>query len=241
VIRNRALGYDYTTQLRNRDAIQPSATGGAGMLVSTVGDMVRWASVISKRAILKPESYDAIFSDTRLADGTMSGYGFGWFVRPMRTHRALSHSGQTAGFSANILLLPDDGVAIIALLNTGAANPFNFTDHIARAVVPSLRYTAIADLQPEIGTRVREFFTHRTDPEPYTFGFSKELSAAFAPYWSRNQQYYRDLGPPTGIELVERMDERNLRYRLRYRDLSRLVVVSLDENGLIREMGGADE
>ena len=241
VIANRAAGYVYAAGLRNRDAIQPSATGGAGMLVSTVGDMVRWASFIAKRALLKPESYAAMFADVRLGDGTATGYGFGWFVAPMRNRPSLSHSGETPGFTANFLHLPDDGVTIIALQNSGNANPFNLTDHLARVLVPALRYTVISDPRPEVAALVRDFYAHRIDPEPHVAALSAELAAQVTPYWSSNVDYYRALGTPTAVELVEQRGERSFRYRVRYRELSRLVAISLDETGKIGDMSGSEE
>ena len=242
VIPNRSAGYEHNKVLRNRDAIQPSATGGAGMLVSTVGDMVRWASAIAQGAILKPESYALTFTDTPLADASHAGYGFGWFVTPMRGHRAFSHSGGTAGFACSFLYLPDDDVAIVVLTNSSTLNPFNFTEHFARAIVPALRYTAIADSRPEIGRLVLDYFAHRTAKEPYVFPLASELAAQVAPYWSLNIDYYKALGAPLGVELVEQnTSEGSLRYRVRYKDAARIVLVKPDAAGKISEMAASEE
>jgi CubicO group peptidase (beta-lactamase class C family) len=242
VIPNRAAGYDYGEALRNRDAMQPSATGGAGMLASTVGDMVRWATVIRTKAILKPESYALIFTDTMLADGSSSGYGLGWFVAPMRDHRALTHSGGTAGFSSNFLYLPDDDVAIVVLTNSGAANPVSVTEHFARVMVPALRYSTIPDKRPEVGRLLLDFYSHRVSAEPYLSAFTPEFAKQVAPYWSSNIAYYKSLGAPLGVELVERFPgNESFRYRVRYKDAARLVRVKLDRSGKISELSGSEE
>lgn len=242
VIENRAAGYEYRGTFRNRDAMQPSATGGAGMLVSTIGDMVRWASVIRKHSVLKPESYTLSFSDNVFADGNHSGYGFGWFVAPMRNHRALAHSGGTAGFGANFLYLPDDDVTIIVLMNSADANPISITDHFARALVPALRYTAIPDARPEVGRMLLDAYSHRTDAEPYLFAFTPEFGKLVATYWSRSIDYYKALGPPLGVELVELFPgEETFRYRMKFRDTARLVKVKLDAAGKISELTGSEE
>ncbi|MGH8241309.1 MAG: serine hydrolase domain-containing protein, partial [Steroidobacteraceae bacterium] len=217
VIANRASGYVYREGFRNRDAIQPTATGGAGLLVSTVGDMVRWASFLSKRSLLKPESYAEMLADTHLRDGSTTGYGFGWFVAPMRNHPSLSHSGETPGFTANFLSLPDDRVTIVVLQNSGSANPFNVTDHLARVLVPALRYAAITDRRPEVAALVRDFYAHRTDPEPRVASLSATLAAQVTQYWPDNLNYYRELGTPAAVELVEQLTERSFHYRVRYR------------------------
>ena len=242
VIPNRAAGYEYKDgKLRNRDAMQPSATGGAGMLVSTVGDLVRWAAVIRKKAILKPESYALSFADTPLADGSNAGYGLGWFVAPMRDHRALAHSGGTAGFGCNFLYLPDDDVTIVVLTNSGSSNPVGLTDHFARMVVPALRYVAIPDKRPEVGRLVLDYFSHRTEAEPYLAAFTPEFAKRVAPHWSANIDYYKSLGAPLGVELVEVLPEEAFRYRVRYKNDARLVRVKLDASGKIGTMSSAEE
>jgi len=242
VIPNRASGYDYRESLRNRDAMQPSATGGAGMLVSTIGDMARWAEVIRKKAILKPESYALTFTDTVLADGSLSGYGLGWFVSPMRDHRALTHSGGTAGFSTNFLYLPDDDVTIVVLTNSGTVNPVSITEHFARVIVPALRYTAIPDPRPEVGRLLLDVYAHRTDAEPYLSAFTPEFAKQIAPYWSTSLDYYKSLGAPLSVALVELFpDKAAFRYRVQYKEGARLVRVKLDASGKISELSGSEE
>lgn len=242
LIPNRAAGYDHLHALRNRDAMQPSATGGAGMLVSTVSDMVRWAAVVRKKAILNSGSYALMFADAPLTDGSRSGYGLGWFVSRMRDHRALAHSGGTAGFSCNFLYLPDDDVTIIVLTNSGTANPQSITDHLARRLVPGLRYTTIPDERPEVARLLLDYFSHRVAAEPYLSAFTPEFAKVVAPYWSASLDYYKSLGAPLGVELVERIpDEQAFRYRVRYHDTARLVRVKLDASGKVSELSGTEE
>ena len=242
VIPHRAAGYEYRGTLRNRDAMQPSATGGAGMLVSTIGDLVRWAAVIRKQEILKPESYALMLADTALADGSSSGYGFGWFVSPMRDHRAIAHSGGTAGFASNFLYLPDDDITLIVLTNSGTANSISFTDHLARVLVPGLRYTAIPDDRPEVGRLLLDVYSHRRDTEPYLSAFTPEFAKQLAPYWLVSIDYYKALGAPLGVELVERFPDREtFRYRVRYKDTARLMKLKLDASGKISDLSAAEE
>lgn len=73
--------------------------------------------------VLTTDSYVQTWTNHALADGSASGYGFGWFVSSIRGHRVQEHSGGTAGFSADILRLPDDRVTVIVLTNSHDANP----------------------------------------------------------------------------------------------------------------------
>jgi CubicO group peptidase (beta-lactamase class C family) len=245
VIPERASGYVFEQgHVENRDPIQPTATGGAGMLVSTVKDLAKWDAVLDAQSILSRDSYSQIWTNALLADGSPSGYGFGWFVSPMREHRSQNHSGLTAGFSSNILRLPDDRVTVIVLSNTGSAGTVSITNHIARVLVPSLVYAPIPEQDPQVAQMVMDFYTHRVDPEVYDKPLSADFAAKIRPYWAANHEYFRALGPPRTIVLVERSAvgaTRLYRYRVRYADTSRLVLVTLDADSRIADIQAEEE
>jgi D-alanyl-D-alanine carboxypeptidase len=245
VIPDRASGYVFEKgHIENRDPMQPTATGGAGMLVSTVKDLAKWNTVLDRQSILAQTSYAQMWADAPLADGSSSGYGFGWFVSPLRDHRSQNHSGGTAGFSSNILRLPDDRVTVIVLTNTGSADAASISNHIARVLVPSLVYVPIQEQSPEVSQMVMDFYTHRLDPVVYEKPLSAEFAAKVRPYWTANQEYFQAIGPPRTIEPVERSVEgttRVYRYRVRYTDTSRLVLVTLDADSRIAAMQAEEE
>jgi CubicO group peptidase (beta-lactamase class C family) len=245
VIPERASGYAFENgRIENRDPMQPTATGGAGMLVSTVKDLAKWNTVLDRQSILAQTSYAQMWADTPLADGSPSGYGFGWFVSPMREHRSQNHSGGTAGFSSDILRLPDDRVSIIVLTNTGSANAASITSHIARVLVPSLVYASIPEQDPQVARMVMDFYSHRLDPVVYEKPLSAEFAAKVRPHWTDNHEYFRALGPPLTIEPVERSvagTTRVCRYRVRYAEISRLVLVTLDADSRIAAMQAEEE
>ena len=245
VIPDRASGYFFEKgHIENRDPMQPTATGGAGMLVSTVKDLTKWNAVLDRQSILSRDSYSQIWANTSLADGSPSGYGFGWFVSPMREHRSQNHSGGTAGFSSNILRLPDDRVTVIVLTNTGSADAATITNHIARVLVPSLNYAPIREQDPQVAQMVMDFYIHRLDPDVYDKPLSAEFAAKIRPYWAANHEYFQALGPPRSIEPVERSAvgaTRLYRYRVRYDDTSRLVLVTLDADSHITNIEAEEE
>jgi len=245
IIPGRAAGYEFAKgRLENRDPLQPTVAGGAGMLVSTAKDLVNWNAALDAQAILSHESYAQLWANQPLADGSPSGYGFGWFVAPMRGHRVQNHSGGTAGFASNILRLPDDRLTVIALANSHGANPVSITNHIARLFVPSLVYAPIPEQHPEVGKMVMEFYAHRLDPDVYEKALSAEFAAKIRPLWTSGHDYYRSLGPPLAIEPVEQnvAGASNVyRYRVRYADASRLVLVKIDKDSRIADTSGEEE
>ncbi len=245
IIAGRASGYALEGgRVENRDPVQPTAVGGAGDLVSTVGDLVRWNSFLDAHSVLSNESYAKIWTDQPLADGSLSGYGFGWFVTPVRGHRAQEHSGGTAGFSSDILRLPDDRVTVIVLTNTYSANPVAIASHIARLLVPSLVYAKVADERPAVSKSIFDYYAHRLDPEVYGKNLSPEFLETVRPRWSKGHDFFRSLGPPLRIEQVERDSgdaADSFRYRVRYAQTSLIVDATIDEDGRITNLSGAEE
>lgn len=245
IIAGRASGYALEEgRIVNRDAIQPTAVGGAGDLVSTTGDLVKWNALLDARAVLAQESYAQMWSNHALTDGSPSGYGFGWFVSPVRGHRAQEHSGGTAGFSSDILRLPDDRVTVIVLTNSHDANPAGMASHIAAQFVPGLVYAKIPDSKPALTRKLFDYYSHRLDPEVYAKDLSPEFLGKVRDRWSKGHDFYRSLGPPLGIERVQRDSgdaTSSYRYRVRYAETALIVVATIDGKGRITNLAGTEE
>jgi CubicO group peptidase (beta-lactamase class C family) len=63
------------------------------------------------------------------------GYGLGWFVEVYRGHRRVHHGGNIDGFSAQVALMPDDGLGVVVLTNgNGTPAP----DVLARLAIDRL-------------------------------------------------------------------------------------------------------
>ena len=245
IIAGRASGYALEDhRIVNRDAIQPTAVGGAGDLVSTTGDLVKWNAMLDAQSVLATESYAQIWSNQALADGSPSGYGFGWFVSPVRGHRAQEHSGGTAGFSSDILRLPDDRVTVIVLTNSYDANPIGMARHIAAQFVPSLVYSKIPDTKPSLTRKVFDYYSRRLDAEVYAKDLSPEFLEKVRPRWSKGHDFYRSLGPPLGIERVQRDSgdaAGSYRYRVRYAETALIVVATINDKGRITNLAASEE
>jgi CubicO group peptidase (beta-lactamase class C family) len=245
VIAGRSAGYALEDgRLVNRDAIQPTAVGAAGDLVSTTGDLVKWNAMLDAQSVLTTESYVQTWTNHALADGSASGYGFGWFVSPIRGHRVQEHSGGTAGFSADILRLPDDRVTVIVLTNSYDADPARLASHIATQFVPGLAYTTIQDTKPSLTRKLFDYYSHRLDREVYAKDLTAEFAEKVRPRWDKGRDFFRALGPPLNIEHVQRDtdDEANsYRYRVRYGETALIVVATVDGKGRIKNLRSTEE
>lgn len=246
VLPRRAAGYEFKDgAFQNRDAMQPSATGGAGMLVSTLADLARWDAVLDRRALLRPASWQLLWTEAPLNNGKGSGYGMGWFVGTMRGHPLLEHSGGTPGFTTQVLRLPQDRLTVIVFGNSYNGNAVtDVAGHLARLHLPALRYKPIADTEPTKAARLREFLAHRADALPYHPPLTTALAARVDKVWAVRQSYYQALGPPLSLQLVEREEKGSktwFRYRVKYADTVRLVRASFDAQGLIDDVVSEDE
>lgn len=124
--RNRVepLGYERRALAPLRPAVleAPGWYFGDASLAMPVSDLLKWDVSIMNRSLLKPASYDAFETATKLKDGKPTRYGLGLSVFTQDGHRVLEHSGEVGGFVAENMVLPEDKVAIAVLTNQEASS-----------------------------------------------------------------------------------------------------------------------
>lgn len=119
VIPKRAAGYELETEgWSHRDA-DLTDVFAAGAILSTVTDLVKWNAALDARRLLRPASYQQMWTPVTLKSGRTYPYGFGWRLADYKGRKCIGHSGSTAGFSASLLRFPDDRLAVILLCNLG--------------------------------------------------------------------------------------------------------------------------
>ncbi|MCK5739081.1 beta-lactamase family protein, partial [bacterium] len=102
IIPHRAAGYwvNKAGELINRNPTETSSTLGAGGILSSVHDLVKWDAALYTDQLLSNESKTTLWTQAILANGDSTGYALAWNVRPYQGHRKYSHVGQVAGFVA---------------------------------------------------------------------------------------------------------------------------------------------
>ncbi len=136
LIRHRAQGYRRDKEgLVNDDPLSMNTPGAAGALVSNVLDLVKWHQALEAGRLVSSASYETLYRPTKLADGTMQPYGYGWGVGELSGHRKLSHGGGINGFSTMIARYPEDRLAVIVLSNTAGANTGALEGRIAKVML----------------------------------------------------------------------------------------------------------
>jgi CubicO group peptidase (beta-lactamase class C family) len=89
----------------------------AGELAMTAHDLALWDESLIARSLLKPESYQEMFTEVKLKDGKSTHYGLGVFTGDLDGHKNMSHGGEVTGFVSDNEVLVDDGVAVVTLTN----------------------------------------------------------------------------------------------------------------------------
>jgi D-alanyl-D-alanine carboxypeptidase len=74
------------------------------------------------QSLLSPASYQAMSSESKIANGRSTGYGLGFFVRDIagtdgKQHLMLHHPGEISGFRSHNYVLPDLKAAVVILTN----------------------------------------------------------------------------------------------------------------------------
>lgn len=138
----------------------------AGALLSTVDDLARWADALSTGKLLKTASLERMATPARLASGAPTHYAYGLGVSDYAGRRIIEHGGNTFGFAADILRMPEERLLIVILSNNNSKNPEPLAFRIAaKALGQPLEERPVLAL--DAGTR---------DEYVGVYRFSKELT-----------------------------------------------------------------
>ena len=119
IIAHRASGYwvNKAGELINRDPTETSSTLGAGGLISSAHDLVKWDKALYGDQLLSSESKAKMWTAAVLPSGESTDYGFGWILNPYKGLTRQRHGGMVAGFVARFSRFPAKEVTIIVFMN----------------------------------------------------------------------------------------------------------------------------
>jgi D-alanyl-D-alanine carboxypeptidase len=90
---------------------------GAGGLAMTPSDLARWDISLMTRSLLKPQSYEALYTPLKLANGENTNYSLGLGIYERDGRLDLEHGGDGPGFAAEGIMWPAEQTAIIICTN----------------------------------------------------------------------------------------------------------------------------
>lgn len=120
-----ATGYALRSSGLTAVADREMAIAGAGSVYSTTSDMARYVSALlggganEHGSVLRPDTLARMFEPHYRPDPRIPGMGLGFFRGEVGGHRTVGHDGIWKGFLSDMILVPDQGVGVVAFANTG--------------------------------------------------------------------------------------------------------------------------
>jgi tetratricopeptide (TPR) repeat protein len=145
-LKNRALGYSVIGEL---DDYTVSHTGSTSMF-SNVDDLFLWDQALYTEKLVSKKAIEEAFTPVVLNNGSVSNYGFGWFLTPEK--KSVNHSGSDFGYRNFIMRDLDKKNTYIWLTNAGNAIPKDEMNLAIENILASKPYeipkiTVISELQ----------------------------------------------------------------------------------------------
>ncbi|MDR3620618.1 MAG: serine hydrolase [Paludisphaera borealis] len=243
IIPNRAQGYEWDgKELKNGEYVSPTQPFSAGMLVSSVSDLVKWDASLANHTLLDEPTLQQMWTPARLAKGE-AGYGFGWGIDKVNGHRHVSHGGGIPGFSTELSRFPDDKLTVIVLTNSDGGHAGALARGIAGRFVPALEEKAaeaIADKDGKTTERLRLMLEGALKGEVDLELFTDTAKKALVPHIKEGKDKLAPLGALKTFELLERKENDGalqLRYRAVLEKETLKVFIALDKSGKIQGLG----
>ncbi|UNO44389.1 beta-lactamase family protein [Streptomyces sp. MST-110588] len=118
-----ATGYDLGARGPKAVTDRERTTPGASAVYSTPRDLARYLCALlgggtnEYGTVLGPETLATMFAPHYRPDPRVPGMGLAFFRGTADGHRLVEHQGILPGFTSQMFLAPDDGLALIALTN----------------------------------------------------------------------------------------------------------------------------
>lgn len=136
VIAKRAHGYTTDDgKLHNPRLLDMSWTFAVGSLCSTAPDLLLWDHALRSGRVVSPDAYKKMITPVKLADGTLTDYGYGLGMSVHDGHPVIRHGGGTVGFTTYLTHYPQDDLTIVLLTNNDSVVAWRVDDDISRAVL----------------------------------------------------------------------------------------------------------
>jgi len=117
---------------------------GAGGIYSTVGDLLIWSRALRSGVAMSANAWREATTPTRLQDGSLVPYGFGFGLRPSALQQPrISHSGHWRAFKAELSHLPAQDIDIVILSNNGEDKGVDAASRAVEAILASQAYEPV--------------------------------------------------------------------------------------------------
>jgi len=114
---NEAYSYKFDSAWQPQPETDMSIPGGAGALVSTPADLVKFIEALFGGKLVSQQSLDQMKT-------MRDNFGMAMFIMPFNDKKSYGHTGGIDGFSSMLSYFPEDKMAI-AYISNGVAYPVN--------------------------------------------------------------------------------------------------------------------
>jgi len=136
LIPNRVNGYRLIKgEVKNSEFVDVSSRFAGGGTRSTVVDLLKYAKGIIAGKLLKSQTWKDAFESMATRDGSFTGYGMGWRVRPWRGHFQVSHTGSQPETRTYFLIFPTENFSIAVASNLEGVNLTPYVRRLAEFVL----------------------------------------------------------------------------------------------------------
>ncbi len=132
VIKNRAVGFNKKGDLDDYEIL----TAGDGGIYSTTHDLFLWDQSLYHNVLVDSATLSEAFRETKLNDGSLSNYGFGWVIAENKKNNIVYHNGGLNGYRTSIYRDMNNQSCIILLTNKGDASK---VESVTRKILEILR------------------------------------------------------------------------------------------------------
>jgi D-alanyl-D-alanine carboxypeptidase len=207
--RELATAYTGTDSFKDEKPISLDLYYGAGGIVSTLSDMVKWDLGLMSGALLNAASMHELWTAGKLTSGPTVSYAMGFVPAELLGHRELWHNGyspRAGGYTYNAIF-PDDQLAVLVLSNGSAfrGEPEKIVERTLRAFFPEIPAKAIAVDAPADNALARlllsQFQSGAVDRSKLSDDFNKALTPALI---EQLRPQLAPLGAPTAVTLEDK-------------------------------------
>lgn len=117
--------------IENAPAVNQSNKWGGGGLLSTVEDLIKYASAYSSEKLARRDTIKKMFTSQKTSDGKPTAYGLGWAIASDQGKPRVEHSGGSMGATAILTIYPEQNLIIAALVNCDHYGAPQFKNRIA--------------------------------------------------------------------------------------------------------------
>ncbi len=136
IIPNRASGYSETESgYANAAYLSLTLPYAAGSIMSTTADLLKWQNAMSANTLIKKSSWDKATNGSKLLNGDVISYGYGWDSGNINGSKTIEHSGGIFGFTSNGIFLPEENVYVIGLSNCDCGSIGALTSNVAAMAI----------------------------------------------------------------------------------------------------------